>query len=218
MENLDEYKKILYGFASLQEKTEVQPERALAIPVEETLDIVPSSIDAIVAAQAGHTENYLLKKCREYQITTGQLFDLVYLKGHYKTDFPTMIGFIDRGYSMSDIRELLETRESFSSLVLDSDWRGKLVAKLSDVPSLKQLAEFHEVFGCTEPDAELMREQLTSLHEATGCRFYDESIKLAIKRAKEIDSTILETVVSSLETGFVDNSTDEDPYDGDSFP
>ncbi|MFH1710695.1 MAG: hypothetical protein ABH840_00100 [Nanoarchaeota archaeon] len=102
----NEYKRVLHGIKSSEPQTETT-----AITKAENQDIVPTSIDKITAIEAGHTQDYLVKKCREYGITRAQLADMIHMKAKYHTVFPTMLRIIDKGYSLDEAAELLETRD-----------------------------------------------------------------------------------------------------------
>ena len=127
----DAYKSILYGVSS-ENPPETRPEDKEAAacetkpsePEEPTsaevmalidkqvsLDLVPLAIDPQTAILAGHTQAYLLRKCREHAITLRRLYSILELKKEYKTNLQTILSLLEQDFTFEEIDSFFSARQ-----------------------------------------------------------------------------------------------------------
>jgi len=106
------------------------------------LDLVPVSMSAMVCADAGVDEKYMLAMCREHNITHRQLYHLVGMRTCFETNIATLHRLLDSGLSVDEIEAIYEVREE--------------LGRESGV-SLERLVEFYRAFydGTGIPGAHL---------------------------------------------------------------
>jgi len=158
--------------------------KALAV-LEDNLDIVPVRINPDTLAISGHTENYLVQTCQEYGLTLGQLKDMIDLKVKYQTHLPTLLKILNRGYSIEDLDEFLETREA-------------LTEEGVDMPSLKKIIEFYEAFYSTPVDSEELATDLQQIKTDLKKEHTDFAIQDILRVAREFGLSTLEAALDAL--------------------
>ena len=146
-EFLDLYKQVVYGIDGQEIPIIETPKRTLLVPSGKRG--IPSSISLETAVKAGHTQAYLLKKAREYQLSRNQLNELINLKTEYKTDFPTLLNLIGERATIQEIQMLLEARlmlYGYSGYIREPDGRkGKVQERKfvgENIP-MKSLLDYH---------------------------------------------------------------------------
>ena len=95
------------------------------------LDLVPTSIPAMVCADAGVDEEYMLAMCRDHSITHRQMYHLVGMRTCFETNVATLHRLLDSGLSVDEIEAIYEAREE--------------LGRDSGV-SLERLVEFYRAF------------------------------------------------------------------------
>jgi len=184
----NEYKRILHGINNLEASTG-DKSKTTEIVKADNLDIVPTSIDRITAIEAGHTQGYILRKCGEYGITRAQLEDMIHLKKKHHTLFPTILRIIDRGYSIEDAAELLETRE-----LCEGD---------ENAPSLTKIMALQQRFNIPA-DSEMLSHAVEMIRERIGTlksgdeEYIDSAISKVLHMAKRMNTGNLETVINFM--------------------
>ena len=106
-----------------------------------------------------------------------------------------MLNLLDEGYSIEEIGEFLTARKELTSekVILEEGRFDK-----SKVISLKKLAEFYETFGSGELDGEEIASEVGEVHAILAFEYFDTTIAVLLKRAKELGSNNLEFVVDSV--------------------
>lgn len=145
------------------------------------LDSVPTRVDSTIVARSGNTERYLVGKCKEYGITNDQLNDIVDMRNEYGTSVPAVLGLLDNGYTLDEVRGFLAAREELKT--------GR------DAPSLKQLGEFYRTFNDLETDGDDLADRVQEVHDQLGYRNIDTSLKAVREMAEHLRVGNLETVL-----------------------
>jgi len=206
----NEYKRISHGIKSLETSVSDESEEPeTAIVKADNSDIVPTSIDRMTAMEAGHTPSYLLKKCGEYQITRAQLADMIRMKARYHTVIPTILELIDKGYSIEEASELLETRE--------------LCEANENAPSLTKIMALQKRFNLPadsdilNPAIEMIREQIGTLRSGDE-DYIDSAISKVLHMAKGMNTENLETVLDFMTNATSSVAQGSDDYSEVSKP
>ncbi|MFC1599059.1 hypothetical protein ACFL2U_03595 [Patescibacteria group bacterium] len=164
--------------------------------IDATFDMVPISIDQFTLAKSGHKESYLLRICRENQITMRQLHVMIEYKLEYKTTLNTILSLMKRGFDLDEIQCFYEAREQLSS---DDE-------KTENI-SLIMIVNFQERFEGMPIDADhlanTIRETFDTLADRHVWSDYDYYIGTAIKNviqvADELDTPFLEVALDWIE-------------------
>jgi len=197
------YKQVLYGIggewleilADRQEKgveleikdepVEKKEKELLPTTLEYKLDVIPTYIPMGTLIKSRHSEKYLLRICKENELTLGQLNDLVDMKTEYSSNLNTLLSLINDDFSIEEIGNLLETRD-------------QIMSEIEDAPALRQLAGFYKRFDSVPLWPDSLKELIKEIHKNIGGKYVHSSLKLFMERADELNCANLETVLDFI--------------------
>jgi len=200
----DAYKSILYGMSpkDTDKKKTIKPTKPekssadttlSAIDKQVSLDQVPTHISRETAILAGHTEKYLLRICRENNLTLRQLQTLLELKNEYSTKMPTLLSLLEQNLSIAEVQIFLETRE--------------ILTQADNQFSLINIIIFQDNFFDVALDAEFLAEKineacnlLVKANPHYDKLYPDIKLKTILQIAYKMKTACLEVVLDWLET------------------
>jgi len=217
----DAYKSILYGISSanlVEDQTPskdsaAEPEKPplhkiIPLPATERLDLIPQSIDPQTAILAGQTEKYLLKICRENNLTLRELQALLEIKKTYHTNLTTLLSLQAKNWTLKEIEIFFETR----AILRDADNNF----------SLTQIINFYENFSDLTLDADFLAESILNACQALiHCHliyenyFPDIKLKTLMEIAHKLETIHLECVLDWLKSCAAENQSDKESQPAD---